>query len=327
MQRETRGDLPVSSHFELSALGDGVYAAIATEEGAAYSNAGIIDLGDLTLLFDAFDSPEAAFDLLAAAEALTGRPPSCVAISHVHWDHWGGNQAIAPHVPILTSHAIRGGMPGAVAWLEDLRENPDLIETWLAEERARLAGETDALLRAAIERSIRRLEQMATRLPTLAMRLPDATFDGTLVLHGSARRAELHVTRDGHTLSDIYLLLPEDGVMFMGDLGFFACQPFMADCDPAGWRAHLARLEALDVDTYVPGHGPPGTAEDLRLQGRYIEVAEDLVAAAIRDGRTEQETVAQTLPSPFDTWQREGPARWEANARALYERISEVVAA
>jgi glyoxylase-like metal-dependent hydrolase (beta-lactamase superfamily II) len=319
--------LPVSPHFELAVLADGVYAAIATEEGAARSNAGIVDLGDLTLIFDAFDSPEAAFDLLAAAEALTGRPPSCVVISHMHWDHWGGNQAIAPHVPILTSHATRGGMPGAVGWLRDLQENPDLVDTWLAEERTRVKAETDPQRRAVIARSIRRLEGLAARLPTLVMRLPDVTFEGTLVFHGSARRAELHVTRDGHTFSDIYLHLPGDGVVFIGDLGFFASQPFMADCDPAGWRAHLLRLEALDVETYVPGHGPLGTADDLRLQGRYIQVVEDLVAAAIRDGLTEEETVAQVLPAPFAAWQREGPARWEVNARALYQRVSEVVAA
>jgi hypothetical protein len=33
-------------------LAPGVYAAIAAPGGAAYSNAGIIDLGDKTLVFD-----------------------------------------------------------------------------------------------------------------------------------------------------------------------------------------------------------------------------------------------------------------------------------
>ncbi|MBN1661004.1 MAG: MBL fold metallo-hydrolase, partial [Anaerolineae bacterium] len=104
---DSRNDLFASPHFDLSELAPGVYAAVATEGGSARSNAGIIDLGTQTLIFDAFDSPNAAFDLLAAAQELTGRPPACVVISHVHWDHWGGAQAIAPHVPILTSHAIR----------------------------------------------------------------------------------------------------------------------------------------------------------------------------------------------------------------------------
>jgi hypothetical protein len=46
-----------SDHFRLYQLADGVFAAIALNGGAAISNAGIIDLGDRTLIFDTFISP------------------------------------------------------------------------------------------------------------------------------------------------------------------------------------------------------------------------------------------------------------------------------
>ena len=49
-----------SRHFNLEQLADGVYAAIHAEEGWAICNAGIIDLGDRTLVFDSFMSPQAA---------------------------------------------------------------------------------------------------------------------------------------------------------------------------------------------------------------------------------------------------------------------------
>jgi cyclase len=110
---------PASEHFELKQLAKGVYAAIATEDGAAYSNAGIVDLGDQTLIFDAFETPQAANDLRLAAEHLTGRPPTCVIISHSHADHWCGNQAFAPHVPIITTHTTLEEMPQAIGWLEE----------------------------------------------------------------------------------------------------------------------------------------------------------------------------------------------------------------
>jgi cyclase len=71
---QTANRLPTSEHFELERLADGVYAAIATVDGAAYGNAGIVDLGEQTLVFDTFDSPRAADDLRVAAETLTGRP-------------------------------------------------------------------------------------------------------------------------------------------------------------------------------------------------------------------------------------------------------------
>ncbi len=38
-----------SGHFTLHTLAEGVYAAIATEGGAGFSNAGLIDLGECTL--------------------------------------------------------------------------------------------------------------------------------------------------------------------------------------------------------------------------------------------------------------------------------------
>jgi hypothetical protein len=47
-------------HFTLHQLADGIYAAVATELGAAFSNAGLIDLGEQTLVFDAFENPQPA---------------------------------------------------------------------------------------------------------------------------------------------------------------------------------------------------------------------------------------------------------------------------
>jgi cyclase len=82
-----RRTFPTSEHFDLKPLADGIYAAIAIEGSAARSNAGIIDLGEQTLIFDTFDSVRAAEDLRAAAEHLTGREATCVIISHAHADH------------------------------------------------------------------------------------------------------------------------------------------------------------------------------------------------------------------------------------------------
>lgn len=65
--------LPGSEHFRLERLTDGVYVAIASDTGAATCNAGIVDLGDRTLIFDTFLTPRAAKDLRAAAAQLTGR--------------------------------------------------------------------------------------------------------------------------------------------------------------------------------------------------------------------------------------------------------------
>ncbi|MCW8803897.1 MAG: hypothetical protein OQK57_05815, partial [Ignavibacteriaceae bacterium] len=61
-----------SRHFTIEMLEEGVYAVIHKTGGYAICNSGIVDLGDETLVFDCFISPEAARDLKKAAEELTG---------------------------------------------------------------------------------------------------------------------------------------------------------------------------------------------------------------------------------------------------------------
>jgi cyclase len=307
-----------SEHFEIKEVAEGVYAAIGTAGGAAYSNAGIVNLGDQTLVFDTFQTPQAAQDLKAAAEVLTGRPVGYVVISHSHADHWCGNQVFEPHVPILTTHATREQMPPSIGWLQELQTDPVLLEQEIQGSRERLESESDPRWRDSLELSIRRMSQMREALPTMEFRFPTRTFETRLEFYGPRRRAALHVVEPGHSASDAYLLLPEDRVLFMGDLGFFGCQPFMVVCDPGAWRDWLKEAEGFEVETFVPGHGPLGTKADLVLQRRYIGVVEDLVAKAVQAGLTVEETMAQPLSEPFDAWLAGGMARWEANVRALH---------
>src|SRR4030042_1950495 len=96
-----------SRHFHLEQLAEGVYAAINAEEGWAICNAGIVDLGDRTLIYDSFMSPQAANDLRQTAESLTGRSVHLVINSHPHNDHIWGNQAFGPDVDIISTTRTR----------------------------------------------------------------------------------------------------------------------------------------------------------------------------------------------------------------------------
>ena len=315
-------NLPQSEHFELHQLAGGVYAAIALPGGKAFSNGGIVDLGDQTLVFDAFETPAAASDLRTAAEQLTGHPVTYLIISHCHADHWGGNQAFAPETAIITTHAIRQEMPEAMGWMIDLKENPSELEQAIQETREGLETEADERQRASLQASIARMSGWLEILPTFELRYPEQTFSGKLVFYGTRRRAELVEVAPGHTASDAYLLLPDDHIVFMGDLGFLQCQPYMVYCDPQAWVSQLEDMEQFDVETFVPGHGPLGTKADLALQRQYITLLEGLVAQSIAEGLTVVETLQETLPPPFDGWLHGSMARWEANIRSSYERLS-----
>ena len=102
--------LPTCKHFRLEQIAAGVYAAVALTEGAAHSNAGIIDLGDRTLIFDTLGTPKAAEELRVAAEHLTGRAVTCIVNSHVDHDHWLGNQIFASDMTIISTTRTRERM-------------------------------------------------------------------------------------------------------------------------------------------------------------------------------------------------------------------------
>ncbi len=97
------------------------------------------------------------------------------------------------------------------------------------------------------------LDEMAVYEP----RYPDIVFDGSLMLYGSQRVAEFHSAAGfpsasefpsavefrsmgrGHSEEDVALLLTEERIAFIGDIGFFDCQPFMGFCDIDGYREQV----------------------------------------------------------------------------------------
>lgn len=307
-----------SEHFTLHLLSDGVYAAIASEGGAGFSNAGIINLGDQTLIFDAFENPQAAEDLLKACLQLTNRKPAVVIISHFHHDHWGGLQVFTGSM-IHATPATRQKMIPEVEQLLLEKQDPSGIEEELQETEAQLAGETNPNKRQAIQSYISRLYHAQIALPKLQPTLPNQTFTGRIDFHGNQRSARLIATGKGHTVSDCTLILPDDRVAFIGDIGFFQSQPFMPYGFPSRWLVLLEKMIGWDIETFVPGHGPLGSKDDLALEARYIRVIEDVVQQVVKAGGTVEDALRKTLPSPFDSWQVVG-SRFEANVRALFER-------
>ena len=75
-------DAPTSRHFILQRLGDGIYAAIASDGGWAICNAGAIDLGDRVLVFDTFVNQHVAEEFKETIRRLIGKPISYVVNSH-----------------------------------------------------------------------------------------------------------------------------------------------------------------------------------------------------------------------------------------------------
>lgn len=108
-------------NFFIQQLAPGVWAAIQNDKGGhAISNAGIVDLGNKTLVFDAFINPDAANELRQTAEQLTKHPVSFLINSHYHDDHIRGNQAFVPGASIISTEWTKNEMqkaePEEQAW-------------------------------------------------------------------------------------------------------------------------------------------------------------------------------------------------------------------
>jgi cyclase len=313
--------LPANAHFRIEQLAPGVYAAIAQQGGGATGNGGIIDLGDRTLIFDTFETPLAAAELRAAAEQLTGCTPATVINSHAHPDHWFGNQVFEDCATIIATEIAREEMPVFAAEIEAFRQDPAELIAYVEEERERLREETETRSRSALEASVARWQHVLDSLPTMALRLPDQTFDSELTLYGAERVAELYALGEGHTAGDCFLVLPEEKIAFIGDLGFFQGEPFILGSHPQGWLTQLETLIGSDIERFVPGHGPVGGKEDLELQAEYMQVLMLRVRQAVLEGESVEAVLEQPLPEPYDVWSVDGlPA--EVSVGYLYELMS-----
>jgi glyoxylase-like metal-dependent hydrolase (beta-lactamase superfamily II) len=311
--------LPESKHFRLQQLADGVYAAIHIDGGAAIGNAGIVDLGDRTLVYDTFIAPQPAKDLRIAAEALTGRPVDAVIDSHWHNDHIWGNQSFGAGTDIISTEETRRmfiATRGHGAYDAFMAEAEANLESTCAQHEA---TEEEAQRRQLAVWVDYHRSVVATK-PILQIRVPNLTFTQRLAFHGTARSAELLPFEGGHTESDAVLFLPEEGIAFMSDLLFIGFQPYLGGGDPDRLRQILERVSDLAPRVLVPGHGPVGAAESLKVMGQYVTTLDDLARKMVEDGEAEEKIDEMTTPEPFDDWLFS--AFFPVNMHFLYERWS-----
>jgi cyclase len=162
-----------------------------------------------------------------------------------------------------------------------------------------------------------RLERMKTEDPDSVFLMghpdypasnpPKRTFKDELTLHVGNHTIKI-IHTPGHTAPQTSILLPEEGVVFTGDNVFEKCKTFVQEADPWEWLGALKRLEALDVETIVPGHGEPCGKSYLRRQAEIIENWIGLVEDFVRRGLSEKEALEQKIDAtrldPYPIGQR-----------------------
>lgn len=311
--------LPPSPHYRFETITDGVHMALAIEGGGAFANSGIVDLGDQTLIFDTSVSPQAARDLILAAQKLTDRSDIQYAVnSHYHRDHVRGNSTLPRNTTIISTTKTRDLMRSLGQ--QQLKSDAENIKTLLQRTEHLLTTQgsllpksdhLDLVFIAGWQRAV--MESISK----LKLRLPDITFGGRLVLRGSARRVELLSFADGHTPGDCMMYLPDDGIAFVADLLYVKRHAWLGECDTDSLLSILDLIEALELEHVAPGHGPLARPDAFHQARQYVNTVVRLVDEVLASGGSVEDAAALTRPSAFSNW-RFGLMLWEDNMRALY---------
>ena len=141
---------------------------------------------------------------------------------------------------------------------------------------------------------------VAAELEDVELVEPEVVYDGAAELDLGGRRVALRDWGRGHTLGDQTVFLPEQRVLFTGDLveeRCFAIFPWFPpddiDVDGHRWIEVLRELERLDPAVVVPGHGDVGGVEVIATAREYIEQLRDETERLAAAGRSEDEVAAE----------------------------------
>jgi cyclase len=267
-------------------VGDGVYATISDPSKGleTISNGGFIIGRDSALLIEGFHTPRGAMLQLDTYHTISKLPVSAALDTHHHFDHSLGNAAYGAHDIPIWAHAevvalmqknyvaIQGHELNAI--LAPLKKRVDDAGDSLDKERAQrdLAGFT-----GIVESALNTVVALPDRP------IPASDFPKTIDLGGTKVILETYM---GHTVADVTAHIPDQNILFTGDLLFDAQFPVTFDANISGWRAALAKFAAYDKDTlFVPGHGElcgqEGIADQRALFDDLAENAEKMYKAGV----------------------------------------------
>lgn len=117
---------------------------------------------------------------------------------------------------------------------------------------------------------------------------PELAFTGRLIIYKGGR--EVHFVHfGGHTPATSGIFLPDEQILFTGDLLVVNEHPALGQCDSEQWLAQLRWLRRQEFATIVPGHGPLCDVSDSEPVSEYIRAMRSKVRSQYKSGRTKAE--------------------------------------
>lgn len=135
-------------------------------------------------------------------------------------------------------------------------------------------------------------------------------------------RSLIVVPRRGHTDSDISLEIPDERIVFCGDLVWNGMFPNYVDAIPSRLSSEVRLLRAAGASTYVPGHGPLADTAALDVYLALLDHVEAAARRALERGMSAEDAGSQyQLPAGLESWTLFSPGYF---SRALGAWMSEL---
>jgi glyoxylase-like metal-dependent hydrolase (beta-lactamase superfamily II) len=254
-----------------SRLSDNAYAY--TAEGDP--NTGIIIGDDAVLVLDTQATPVMAQDVIRRIREVTDKPIRYVLLTHYHAVRVLGASAYG------AQHIIAS---------QDTR---DLIVERGEQDKASEIGR--------FPRLFRNVESVPAGLTW-----PTITFSGKMTLWLGQLEVQLLQLGRGHTKGDTVAWLPQQKILFSGDLVEFDATPYAGDAYFKDWPTTLDNIAALGPTQLVPGRGaalttPAQVAAGLAGTRNFIADVRSCVEAGVKAGKdlnaVYKETMARLTPT------------------------------
>jgi glyoxylase-like metal-dependent hydrolase (beta-lactamase superfamily II) len=245
-------------------IGPGVYCL--TAEGDP--NSGVIVGDDSVMVIDARATPVMADRLIDKIRGVTDKPIDYVTLTHYH--------------------AVRVLGASAYGAQQIIASTP----TWqLITER----GQQD--MDSEIQR-FPRLFHAKESIPGLTW--PTLAFNDRVVLWMGQREVHIIYAGKGHTKGDTVVWLPEERILFGGDLVEEGATPYCGDAHFTDWPGTLDRLEGFQAEVLVPGRGEAlkdreRVARSLAQTRQFLTTLYGHVKLGVSEGKSLKQVFDETM--------------------------------
>jgi cyclase len=308
----------------------------ATDEWP-HSNMGIIIGDDAVMVIDADYLPSRARSDISLIRKLTSKPVKYLVYTHWHFDHNNGGVAFAdsfPGVRIISERESQKYVELNATWWSKMSTAPNSNRRKalkkLEDEFAR--GTDTAGVKFSEEEMNKRKKVIAQRINELAelesLRViePNMVFDKQLDISLGKKKIQIVDRGKANSPRDVTIYLPDERILFTGDILVQSPLPYAFGSWPLPWVKVLRDLEAMEVKSIVPGHGP--LLHDftyMKQVRRFFEDAITRTEALIRKGKTLVEIQNEIDMSDYllPPWNRDKEAieDFKITVNALVERI------